>query len=150
GAGVRSVWGYWMTRRFTLLVLLTTMLVAGATPAAATATPADQGAGSAIVYRCGSAFENLCRFTFDGAPPAQLTSDGKPGGPLYASPSLSADGSKLAFTFGNDVFLADRDASNRSDRFARRAILVALRPDGGQVATVETIAEATSLRGGTG
>jgi PQQ-dependent catabolism-associated CXXCW motif protein len=138
-----------MARRFRLLLLLSSIWALSAPPPAQ-ASPAQQGAGTAIVYRCGSAFENLCRFTFDGAAPAQLSSDGKPGGPLYASPSLAADGSRLAFTFGNDVFLADRNASNRSDRFARRAVLVALRPDGGQVATVETIAEATSLRGGSG
>ncbi len=85
-------------------------LVLGSVPATA-ARPLLPGEGTAIVYRCGSDFENLCRFTFDGAPPMQLTLDGQPKGPLYASPSLSADGTWLASTFGNEVFLADRSAA---------------------------------------
>ena len=105
----------------------------------AAAEPAQQPTATAIVYRCGNDFENLCRFTFDGARPKQLTSDGKPDGPLYTSPSLSADGTKMAFTFGNFAYTADGNAANKVQRSDRQVVLASLRPDGGKLATIELL-----------
>ena len=58
-----------MARHARFLLALSSVLVIGAAPFSA--APAQKVAGSAIVYRCGNDFENLCRFTFDGAPPKQ-------------------------------------------------------------------------------
>jgi PQQ-dependent catabolism-associated CXXCW motif protein len=109
------------------------------------AAPAAQAAASAIVYRCGNDLENLCRYTFDGAAPTQLTNDGVAKGPLYTSPSLSADGTKLAFSFGNLAYIADGNAANRTQGSNARVVFASLRPDGARLATVELLLEQAGL-----
>ena len=47
----------------------------------------------ALVYRCGP---NICKAAPDGSGKQRLTTDGKPGGPLYSWVSASADGSRIA------------------------------------------------------
>jgi len=93
---------------------------------------------SSIVYLCGP---NLCRI--DPAHPAKvtrLTRDGKAGGPVYGSPSLSTSGRKLAFVKGNRLYLARGDATH-----ARRvdepvgSVVARMRPDGAQVAYIRSV-----------
>jgi hypothetical protein len=104
--------------------------------ALAVAAPASAGASSSvIVYSCGA---NLCRINADGSGQAPLTSDGQPGtANAYGAPSLSRDGSKLAFAFDNHIFLSDAGATNRSAPLATSALVALMRPDGGQVAELE-------------
>ncbi len=89
---------------------------------------------SVIVYQCGPAFENLCRITPDGSGQAQLTADGS-----YSSPSLSRDGTRLAFVRGSgELFTADADAGNRVGPISHSALLAYLSPDGSGVADLES------------
>ena len=88
-------------------LLLTLAIVALAAPAAASAN-------SKIVYVCGN---NLCKVDVDSGNQVQLTNDGTADLP-YQSPSLSADGTKLAFVRKAEtgsypsVWVADGDAQN--------------------------------------
>jgi Tol biopolymer transport system component len=98
-------------------------------PAAAVAS------SSVIVYDCAP---NLCRIAPDGTGMTQLTSDGQSGTSMaYGGPSLSRDGSKLAFAFNNHIFVSDANANNRSAPFATTGLSALMRPDGGQVAEFE-------------
>jgi Tol biopolymer transport system component len=99
------------------------------------ALAAPAGAAS-IVYTCGA---NLCRI--DPKKPKRvthLTRDGKIGGPRYTSPSLSADGRKLAFLHGQDLMLAGGDA-RRARKIDNGVSLSWLSPDGGRAAFVKSI-----------
>jgi hypothetical protein len=90
---------------------------------------------SVIVYGCAP---NLCRVNPDGTGMAQLTSDGQSGTSMaYGAPSLSRDGSKLAFAFNNHIFVSDANANNRSAPFATTGLIALMRPDGGQLAELE-------------
>ena len=64
-----------------------------------------EAAQAAIVYVCSS---NLCRVNSDGTGQTQLTTDGSDAGPAYGEPSLSADGSKLAYAKANRAYVAAR------------------------------------------
>ena len=78
---------------------------------------ASSARASSIVYVCAP---NLCRI--DPAHPKQvtrLTRDGKAGGPVYLSPSLSTKGTKLSFVKGNRLYLAQGNATHA--RRGRRA-----------------------------
>jgi hypothetical protein len=55
----------------------------------------------------------------------------------YGGPSLSRDGSKLAFAFNNHIFVSDVNANNRSAPFATTGLIALMRPDGGQLAELE-------------
>lgn len=115
-------------RRGSLLVavLAAALLVAALAPAAR---------ASSIVYVCGA---NLCRIDPAGGAPTQLTGDGQAGtSQVYAGPSLSRDGSKLAFTFAGHVIVADANAANRGTPFATTALRALMRPDGGAVGELE-------------
>src|SRR3954447_14040977 len=80
--------------------------------AAALGAAAPASANSKIVYVCGV---NLCKVDVDSAAQTQLTNDGTAESP-YRSPSLTADGNKLAFGRGPsgypypDLFATDGDA----------------------------------------
>jgi dipeptidyl aminopeptidase/acylaminoacyl peptidase len=112
------------------LALAAAVVVGGAVPAVAPA--------SFIVFRCGASFENLCRIAPDGSAKAQLTSDGQPDPGDYASPSLSRDGSRLAFRKGDKLFVGDASATaaTQIDPGNNHREL-ALRPDGLKVASIE-------------
>lgn len=99
------------------------------------AVGADSASASFIVFRCGA---NLCRVNPDGSGQTQLTSDGQTGtSQMYGAPSLSRDGTKLAFVFNYHVIVADANANSRSVPFASTALVALIRPDGGQVAELE-------------
>jgi hypothetical protein len=90
---------------------------------------------SVIVYGCAP---NLCRVSPDGTGMTQLTSDGQSGTSMaYGAPSLSRDGTKLAFAFNNHIFLSDVNANNRSAPLATTGLVALMRPDGGQLAELE-------------
>ena len=93
---------------------------------------------SSIVYVCAP---NLCRI--DPAHPKQvtrLTRDGKAGGPVYLSPSLSTRGTKLSFVKGNRLYIAQGNATHarRVDEPAGTAV-TRMRPDGTQVAYIRSV-----------
>lgn len=124
------------------LWLLIALLLATASPAAAEE--------SFIVYACGDGYANLCRIQPDGSGPRTLTSDGQRGGSVYTAPSLSRDGTRLAFNFANKTYVTDGDPMRRGEAVAQNATLVALRPDGNWLATTETFPEQTMVPGPTG
>jgi len=110
--------------------------VCGVIAALALLAPAAAVASSSvIVYDCAP---NLCRIAPDGTGMTHLTSDGQSGTSMaYGGPSLSRDGSKLAFAFNNHIFVSDVNANNRSAPFATTGLSALMRPDGGQVAELE-------------
>jgi hypothetical protein len=92
-------------------------------------------AGAVIVYTCGA---NLCRINSNGSNRVQLTTDGQPGTSMvYGGPSLSRNGTKLAFVFNNQVIVSNANATGRGTPFASTAFVALMRPDGGQVAEIE-------------
>jgi hypothetical protein len=108
--------------------------IGGLAVALALMLAAPAGAAS-IVYVCGA---NLCRV--DPTKPkhvTRLTRDGKAGGPVYRSPSLSTDGRRLAFVKGRDLYVANARA--RAARKLDTADLAWLSPDGSQVAYVRSV-----------
>jgi hypothetical protein len=99
------------------------------------APTAAVASSSVIVYGCGP---NLCRVSPDGTGLKQLTSDGQSGTSMaYGGPSLSRDGSKLAFAFNNHIFVSDVNANNRSAPLATTGLIALMRPDGEQLAELE-------------
>jgi hypothetical protein len=119
-------WGGRSSARVCGVVALALALIA---PAAAVAS------SSVIVYDCAP---NLCRIAPDGTGMTHLTSDGQAGTSMaYGGPSLSRDGSKLAFAFNNHIFVSDVNANNRGAPFATTGLSALMRPDGGQVAELE-------------
>ena len=117
-----------MTRRRTVGALAAVLALGCASSAPA----------SSIVYVCAP---NLCRI--DPAHPKQvtrLTRDGKAGGPVDPSPSLSTKGTKLSFVKGNRLYLAQGNATHarRVDEPAGTAV-TRMRPDGTQVAYIRSV-----------
>ncbi len=85
-------------------------------------------------------FSNLCKIDPSSGAVTRLTRDGRPGGPLYAVPSYSRDGRKMTFTFGNDLYVARGDATDRK-LLERRVGTDYISPDGKQVALVKILPE---------
>jgi WD40-like Beta Propeller Repeat len=97
-----------------------------------------------ILYRC---FPNLCRVGTDGSGRTQLTHDGAEPGPVYASLSATRDGSRLGVSFGNDAYVLDargRRVSGPHPHSGGAVLVTQISPDGGQLATIETITETLS------
>jgi Tol biopolymer transport system component len=99
---------------------------------------AASASASSIVYVCAP---NLCRI--DPAHPkkvTRLTHDGKAGGPVYLSPSLSTKGTKLSFVKGNRLYIAQGNATHarRIDEPPGTAV-TRMRPDGTQVAYIRSV-----------
>jgi hypothetical protein len=104
--------------------------------AGVTAFPGAASASS-IVYVCADA-ANLCRVDPSTGAQTQMTTDGQPGTPrVYGGPSLSRDGTRLAFVFNSQVIVGDGNAGARGAPFATTALLALMRPDGGQLAELE-------------
>jgi hypothetical protein len=98
-----------------------------------TAVFATAAHASFLIYGCAP---NLCRVSPDGTGGAPLTIDGSAGAP-YGAPSLSRDGSKLAFVEGTQLFVSDANAQNRVGPISNFAFGAYMRPDGGQLADIE-------------
>lgn len=103
--------------------------VAAAVAVATLTLGAETAGASTIDYNCGG---NLCSIQPDGSGKAQLTTGGG-----YSSPSISRDGTRLAFVLHYHVVVADARAGNRGAPFASTAFAVLMRPDGGAVAEIE-------------
>lgn len=98
----------------------------------AVAGSASAGA-SVIVYRCAP---NLCEVNPDGSGQHALTSDGGGAAGVYGSPSLSRDGSSLAFDLGNQGYVMNLATGARTALDAGSVEEMAMRPDGGQVGLI--------------
>ena len=101
-------------------------------------------AGAVIVYVCGPN-NNLCRINSDGSGQSQLTADATATASQYQTPSLSLDGSKLAFIQGNAAYSSAQDATGRTNLNAGDDVLTALRPDGARVAVINEQNESSGL-----
>jgi WD40 repeat protein len=97
---------------------------------------------SFIVYGCGN---NLCRINPDGTGSAPVTTDGGSGASAYGAPSLSRDGSRLAFIQGSNLYIGDAAAQNRVGPISTYALTAMLRPDGGQVADIESFSSSAAV-----
>lgn len=98
------------------------------------AVGAADASASTIYYRCGG---NICTIAPDGTGQRQLTTGGG-----YVTPSISRDGTKLAFVHGNSTFVADANAQNAVDVQVNTALLSVIRPDGAKVAVINEQQEA--------
>jgi len=107
--------------------------------ATAASAPADS-----ILYRC---FPNLCRVAPDGTGRAQLTRDGAEPGPVYAWLSATPDGSRLGVSYANEAYVLDakgRRLSGPHPHGGGPVLVTHISPDGGQMATIETLVETTT------
>lgn len=109
---------------------------------AALAAGAVRASADALVYRCGP---NVCKAAPDGTGKQRLTTDGKPGGPLYSWVSASADGSRLAVVNASYVYVLDGRGRRLTGKLPRggSGVIAEIAPSGAQVATVELLPEVT-------
>jgi dipeptidyl aminopeptidase/acylaminoacyl peptidase len=111
---------------------------------ASAVAPAVGGAtarADSIFYRC---FPNVCRVAPDGSGPSRVTRDGSRDGRVYGWLSASADGSRLGVSFGNRAFVLDasgRKLAGPLEHSGGAVLQTQIRPDGRQVATIETVGE---------
>jgi dipeptidyl aminopeptidase/acylaminoacyl peptidase len=99
----------------------------------------------AILYRC---YPNVCRVAPDGSGPKRVTRDGAVGGPVYSWLSASADGTRLGVSYGNRANVLNASGKKLAGPLPHSggAVLeTQIRPDGRQVATIETIGEGQPL-----
>jgi len=94
---------------------------------------AGSAQASTIIYVCGN---DLCQVKPDGTGKSQLTSDSGTNG-AYTTPGLSADGNKLVFIQGGQVFTADTATGQRSSALWSSVLTAYMRPDGNQIAVVD-------------
>jgi hypothetical protein len=102
---------------------------------------AGPAAADSIVFRC---FPNLCRVAPDGSHRAQITHDAAGGGPVYGWLSATADGSRLGVSYGNRSYVLDgsgRRLAGPLPHSGGPVLVTQIRPDGRQLATIETIGE---------
>jgi hypothetical protein len=94
------------------------------------------------VYRCGP---NVCKAAPDGTGKQRLTTDGRPGGPLYSWLSASADGSRLAVVKATYAYVLNGTGRRLTGKLPRGGIgvIAEIAPSGAQVATVELLPEVT-------
>jgi Tol biopolymer transport system component len=101
---------------------------------------------SVLVYSCGTAFENLCQINPDGSGRGRLTSDGRSApSRRYASPSLSRDGSKLAYLRGYELFVLNRSTGRKTGPISKQAELARISADGRKVGDLENFVSVESL-----
>lgn len=121
-------------RRSTPLHLVRAAL-AVALPLALALGPAVRADAASVTYACG---DNLCRVEADGSGDRQITSDGT-ATDGYHWPSLSRDGTRMAWTRGNgSLYLGDGDAHADVGPLTNFAVEAVIRPDGAQVGILET------------
>jgi dipeptidyl aminopeptidase/acylaminoacyl peptidase len=115
-------------------------LIAAAAVLVVAASGAPARADS-ILYRCQP---NICRVGPDGSGAKRVTRDGTRGGPAYGWLSASADGSRLGVSYGNRAHILNGSGKRLAGPLPHSggAVLQAqIRPDGRQVATIETVGE---------
>ena len=105
---------------------------------AALAVGATRASADTLVYRCGP---NVCKAAPDGSGKQRLTTDGRPGGPLYAWVSASSDGSRLAVVNATFAYVLNGRGRRITDKLPRGGIdvIAEIAPDGTQVSTVELL-----------
>ncbi len=101
-------------------------------------------AGAVIVYVC-APNNNLCRINSDGSGQSQLTTDATATANQYQTPSLSQDGTKLAFIQGSSAYTSAQDTTGRTNLNTGNDVLTAMRPDGGRVAVINEQLEGSIL-----
>jgi hypothetical protein len=114
-----------------LIAATAVALAAGGVPALA----------DSILYRCDP---NICRVAPDGSGAKRVTRDGARGGPAYGWLSASADGSRLGVSYGNRAHVLNGSGKRLAGPLPHSggAVLqTQIRPDGRQVATIETVGE---------
>lgn len=112
--------------------------VVSAVTAAVGAAPAE---ADSILFRC---FPNLCRVAPDGSARARITHDAAAGGPVYGWLSATGGGSRLGVSYGNRSYVLDgsgRRLAGPLPHSGGPVLVTQIRPDGGQVATIESIGE---------
>jgi hypothetical protein len=94
---------------------------------------------SVLVYSCGRGFANLCQVSGDGTGARRLTTDGSATvfAKRYASPSLSRDGSRLAYLRGYGLRVLNRNTGRRTGFISHQAQLARISPDGRKVGDIE-------------
>jgi Tol biopolymer transport system component len=97
------------------------------------------------VYSCGRGFANLCLINANGTGARHLTTDGSATvfTRKYNSPSLSRDGTQLAYLRGYRLYVLDRTTGRRID-ISHQALLARISPDGRKVGDVEEFPAATA------
>jgi Tol biopolymer transport system component len=93
-----------------------------------------------LYYACGN---NLCAATMTGSQASgvsHLTTNGTASA-RYTSPSISRDGSRLAFIYGNTVYDVSGSTTARN-LHVNTALIALMRPDGGKVAAINEQQEA--------
>jgi WD40-like Beta Propeller Repeat len=94
-----------------------------------------------ILYRC---FPDLCRVAPDGSGAERVTRDGASGGPAYGWLSASDDGRRLGVSYGNRAYVLNasgRKLAGPLPHSGGAVLKTQIRPDGRQVATIETVGE---------
>ena len=98
------------------------------------AIAAGAASASYIVYVCGA---NLCEVNPDGTGQRALTADGGGAAGSYSTPSLSSDGTLLAFDEGNTAYAMTMPGGTRTTLNSGSVLATFMRPDGGQVAFIK-------------
>jgi hypothetical protein len=114
------------------------LLLAGV--AGLTASPATaRSSASVLVYSCGNGFANLCQVSANGTGARRLTTDGSATvfANRYASPSLSRDGTRLAYIRGYGLHVWNRHTGRRTGLISHQAQLARISPDGRKVGDIE-------------
>jgi hypothetical protein len=93
-----------------------------------------------LLYRCGA---NVCRVAPDGTGRTQLTTDGRPQGPVYSWLSATRDGSRMAVSKATFAYVLDGSGHQVGGALPRggAALVAQIAPDGSQVATLELLPE---------
>jgi Tol biopolymer transport system component len=110
-----------------LSLSLATLLALGA-------IAAGSASASYIVYVCGA---NLCEVNPDGTGQRALTTDGGGAAGSYSTPSLSRDGTLLAFDKGNTAYAMTMPGGTVTTLNSGSVLATFIRPDGGQVAFIK-------------
>ena len=98
------------------------------------AIAAGSASASYIVYVCGA---NLCEVNPDGTGQRALTADGGGAAGSYSTPSLSRDGTLLAFDEGNTAYAMTMPGGTRTTLNTGSVLATFIRPDAGQVAFIK-------------
>jgi len=102
------------------------------------ALAAGSASASYIVYVCGA---NLCEVNPDGTGQRALMADGGGAAGSYSTPSLSRDGTLLAFDEGNTAYAMTMPGGSRTTLSSGSVLATFMRPDGGQVAFIKDVTE---------
>jgi Tol biopolymer transport system component len=98
------------------------------------AIAAGSASASYIVYVCGA---NLCEVNPDGTGQRALSTDGGGAAGSYSTPSLSRDGTLLAFDEGNTAYAMTMPGGTRTTLNAGSVLATFMRPDAGQIAFIK-------------